>query len=370
MKRAWINLGVGVGCVGLLLSLLLPAVMKAREDARRSHCKNNLRQWGLALLNYQDVFNMFPPYAGGTHENGERLSGRVMLMPQLGWEVEVWHKIGSTSQQGGDPMTLLKDLVVDYRETGGERFLYLDRVQNLLNDSCWVCPSSVVPPKVDQQPHVSYMFCAGDQLDFGDNGGVEDFPNHKRTQGVFGWRSGVSIRRITDGTSNTIAMAERDLGTPNDRRDPRGRVAKVAATSPADCVNLTSDGRYLSAVTVLPELMGERWASGHPIYSVFLTAIPPNGPSCAASAPPSGASVGGWFTASSRLPGGCHALFCDGTVRFVNETINTDDLTAVGPKFIETKGEVGGQRAWSGFVSSYGIWGSWGRMDDSVPGAY
>ena len=40
VKRAWINVGVGVGCVGLLLSLLLPAVMKAREDARRSQCSN------------------------------------------------------------------------------------------------------------------------------------------------------------------------------------------------------------------------------------------------------------------------------------------------------------------------------------------
>ena len=362
MKRAWGNGRVGVGCVGLLLTLLVPAVMNARENARRSECKNNLRQWGLALHNYHDVCNMFPPYAGGTHENGERLSGRVMLTPQLGWEGEVWHRIGPTSQQGGDPMTLLKDLVVDYRATGGERFLYLDRVQNLLNDSSWVCPSSVVPPKVDQQPHVSYMFCVGDQLDFGDEGGVDEFPNRMRTRGVFGWRSGVSLREITDGASNTIAMAERDLGTPNDRRDPRGRVAKVPATSPADCVKLTSGGRYLPAVAVLPELMGERWASGHPIYSVFLTAVPPNGPSCAASAPPSGTSVGGWFTASSRHPGGCHVLMCDSQVRFVNETINTGDLAAAKPH--EPKEVMYDNMGMGvGAESSYGIWGSLGSMN-------
>ena len=81
LKRAWINVGMGIGCVSLLLSLSIPAVMKAREDARRTQCKYNLKQWGLALHNYHDVMTMFPPYAGRTHENGERLSGRVMLLP-------------------------------------------------------------------------------------------------------------------------------------------------------------------------------------------------------------------------------------------------------------------------------------------------
>ncbi len=46
-------MGVGVGCVGLLLSLLLPAMMLAHEEARRSQCRSNLKQWGLAPHNFQ-----------------------------------------------------------------------------------------------------------------------------------------------------------------------------------------------------------------------------------------------------------------------------------------------------------------------------
>lgn len=75
MKRTWIEVGVVVGCIGLLLSLFVPLVQKAREVERRSQCKNYLKQWGLALHNYHGTYKMFPPYAGGTHANRERLSG-------------------------------------------------------------------------------------------------------------------------------------------------------------------------------------------------------------------------------------------------------------------------------------------------------
>lgn len=343
MKRTWINIAVAVGCVCLLLTLTVPAVMKAREAARLSQCKNNLKQWGLALHNYHDIYKMFPPYAGGTHENGERMSGRAMLIPMLE-SSPLWEMIVSSPGQGGDLMTLLEE---SFRG----------------DFECLFCPSSEMTPKVHNQFHAGYFFNAGDQLDFGEEGGVDDFPNRMKTRGPFGWRSCVSIREIIDGTSDTIAMAERDLGTPNDSRDARGRVAKVAATSPADCLKLTSNGRYLDAVAVLSELSGERWASGHPIYSVFLTALPPNGPSCAASAPPSGKSVGGWFTASSRHPGGCQVLMCDGAVRFINETINTGDLTAIQPVPKEDMTDGAGAHSFWHKPSRYGVWGALGSMD-------
>ncbi len=342
MKRAWINVGVGVGCVGLLLSLLVPAVMSAREGARRSQCKNNLKQWGLALHNYHDTYKMFPPYAGGTHENGERLSGRVMLVPFVE-SGPLWETIVSSPGQGGDTMKLAA-------------------TDNLLEISCDLCPSSNIPPKVDRQLHQSYVFNVGDQLDFGD--GVENFPNRMTTRGPFGWRRCVNVDEITDGTSNTIAVSERDLGNPSDRRDSRGRVACVAATSPAECLKLASGGRYLASVTVLSELSGERWASGHPFYSVFMTAVPPNGPSCAASAPPSGKSVGGWFTASSRHTGGVNVLMCDGAVRFIKDTIDTGDLNSVAPVLKESVYDDGPQpiKYWHR-PSSYGVWGHLGSMD-------
>jgi len=160
---------VGGGVLGLLMicaipmALLLPAVQQAREAARRSQCMNNLKQIGLALHNYHDMYQSFPP-AYIADENGKPMhSWRVLILPFLG-EDQLYSQYDFSEPWDGPKNSQL-----------------LARMPTV-----YACPSDPTP---QGRTVTSYAVPVG--------------PN-----GIFNGSQVTRISDITDGTSNTLMVGE------------------------------------------------------------------------------------------------------------------------------------------------------------------
>lgn len=182
-RRAFtlIELLVVIAIIALLIALLLPAVQQAREAARRTQCRNNLKQFGLALHNYHDLHRTFPPgvvAANGDFSNGLH-SGLTLLLPQLERSA-VYHNY-NFDVAWSDPLN--------------------ERATSTPIDS-FLCPSS--PGGLPQhggfdRPATDYVFSKGTRAWLCLNG--------VRT-GMFDVNSSTRTRDVTDGLSNTFAMGE------------------------------------------------------------------------------------------------------------------------------------------------------------------
>ncbi|WP_437186850.1 DUF1559 domain-containing protein [Planctomicrobium sp. SH668] len=319
-----IELLVVIAIIAVLVALLLPAVQQAREAARRSQCANNLKQQGLALHNFHDVFNRLPPGSGNnmtpfgkSTSYGFGLSWQAYLMPYL--ELGTGFEKGDLTAHLGQAFNAARIVNSIGNGVGSPQF------------SVYVCPSSPLPHVAKQTPFAmasDYSGIAGAVDGFG--GTIAPTGKSQYWSGnYFGWatingtlchNSKVRFGDITDGTTNTLVVGEISNYFYKD------------ANTTADYRNTSRHGFYLgnSAFSTNPDL------TDHPYYrtfsltslrykmnpgrSQFFTGIASTG----VFADGNGIANGGYnVPLNSAHTGGVMGLMGDGGVRFIGESIDT-----------------------------------------------
>ena len=335
-----IELLVVIAIIAILIALLLPAVQQAREAARRTQCKNHLKQIGLALHNYHDVYGMFVYRKGGSHGdpapsgytrgNVSRLSGFMGLMPYLD-QAPLYNAV-----QGGG--------------TSGSNTVPPGGPEGWAGWSTWdvkipglLCPSDGL--NTQEVRTNNYVFCVGDS--------ARNPRDSYTVRGMFGYRRCVRVADVIDGTSNTIAMSEHVRAnfapTTNSGRLAVEGVAMSMdpINNPGACLANATGGRFINSVEVKGRHGTSLW-DGQPERCGFTTILAPNSPSCAAGTNVNADSADAALAPTSFHTGGVHCLMVDGAVRFVSENIDTGNLTLASPNQGDSSS------------SPYGVWGALG----------
>lgn len=286
-----IELLVVIAIIAILIALLLPAVQQAREAARRTQCKNNLKQIGLAFHNYLDTHKVFPPYCVATVTAGNQDANRcwgyqLMILPFLEQGT-----LYAQLQVGQAPLIPNAALATpnNYATAPG------NSIEKLFTTpiAAYQCPSANGEPINKFQNNLGTMMYAGNN---------QMFIQPSTTAPVL-MRGAPSTRLsdIVDGTSNTLLMGEKALmSAPFLSIGSIWGAGKICSNRlsivAAQCqMNTPFDGTHDAANLCYIE----------------------NSPGTLVSR----ASL------SSPHVGGAHMLLCDGSVRFVSENVDANPVT-------------------------------------------
>jgi prepilin-type N-terminal cleavage/methylation domain-containing protein len=222
-----IELLVVIAIIAILIALLLPAVQQAREAARRTQCKNNLHNIGLALHNYHDIYNMFPPGQTGTALWGDNCPEGACA--NWGWAAHILPQLEQSALF--TTIVITQPLSTSMANTA-------IRAEMARPVSVFRCPSDTGPvvnaeQRVPTNNPASNADCTGagcEPIATSNYVGANDSNvlNRDIWNGTFGrsQRLGaitnptgmlrqISFREILDGTSNTIAIGERAYSLRN-----------------------------------------------------------------------------------------------------------------------------------------------------------
>jgi prepilin-type N-terminal cleavage/methylation domain-containing protein len=337
-----IELLVVIAIISVLASMLLPAVQNAREAARRTQCINRLKQMGLALHEYELSVGSFPIGAAfapapGSNPHDPAIRGSSFFVPMLPWidQGNAYNRLIAETPAGvsgigfpGNPNTAILD--------------------DLYVEMFW-CPSASMSEHVPVSASgpltimtTTYIGISGAAFRNGNINpdaelvGACPGPNSGAVLGRNGMlleNASVKMRDVTDGSTNTMMISEQSTA----------RIPRVQVVAGTPQVVITEDetirSSYLGGVwagTTLPTAPvagGPTSNCDHFVYNITTLRYGINMKGAASGTAVTAAASGGANTPiTSAHPGGAHALFVDGGVRFLQESIDFGVLMSLADR--------------------------------------
>ncbi len=322
-----IELLVVISIIAVLIALLLPAVQSAREAARRAQCTNNLKQLGLAAANYHDINGSLPGggytsdnyYPSGTStgagNNEPNFSCFVRMLPAFE-QSNIYNSVNfSLNWRSPDNFTIAGvgiNTLMCPSDPDASVAVSFTAIAAAAAATSSQNPYSFGTPSNFVQQYDSYGGVAGlwnltVKTTDGNPVGSTYQARYNDQYGVIFCQSTINFRDITDGTSNTFLIGE------------RSHTQLKSQLLPANDIN-AGQGAAQAQIEQMKQPLFHFWQSGQPSGGQIQAFRQPNPQN-------QGVSDGGAGTAeatdpSSGHPGGVNFAFCDGSVRFIKNTIN------------------------------------------------